>query len=115
MRKTDKKIDNQIRESLTLVCDDALNQIEGFQWLTHTVNYSNFPSSLKIVGVFDTDTQLESFQASEQKQWFSALVSKRLNTINITFKNIDKHILFDTEQACDLNSNGNWARRLSTH
>jgi len=46
MRKTDKKRDNTLRLALTEVCDIALKDIAGFQWLTHCVNYSNFPQSL---------------------------------------------------------------------
>ena len=54
MRKSDKKIENQIREVLTDVCEDTLKSYEGFLWVTHTVNYSSFPQSLKIICVFET-------------------------------------------------------------
>ena len=49
MRKTDKKIDKQIISALTEVCDSALKAFTGFEWLTHRVNYTNFPKSLKIM------------------------------------------------------------------
>lgn len=49
MRKTDKKIENNIRISLTKVCEQALKEVDGFLWLTHTVNYSKFPESLQIL------------------------------------------------------------------
>ena len=58
MRKTDKKMDNQLRHVLTEVCEVALKDINGFQWLTHVVNYSNFPKSLQVVCVFDTNENL---------------------------------------------------------
>lgn len=45
MRKTDKKTDNKLREVLTGVCDDALEEFAGFKWLTHLVNYDDFPKS----------------------------------------------------------------------
>ena len=63
MRKTDKKIDKQLRETLTQVCDTALKDYCGFEWLTHTVNYSDFPSSLHITCVFDTNEHLDGFIA----------------------------------------------------
>ena len=52
--KTQKKIDNNIRLALTDACEQLLDTIPGFQWLTHQANYSNFPASLLITCVFDT-------------------------------------------------------------
>jgi len=54
MKKTDKKMDNHIRRVLTDVCETSLTDISGFAWLTHTVNYAQFPQSLKVICVFDT-------------------------------------------------------------
>ncbi|MEZ8826067.1 Fis family transcriptional regulator [Vibrio amylolyticus] len=113
MRKTDKKLDNQIRETLTLVCDDALEQIAGFQWLTHSVNYDNFPNTLKITCVFDTAEELSNFNGSENKAWLTDLIRQRLGSINVSLKNAGKHITFDTEEACTNENDGNWARQLS--
>ena len=59
MRKSDKKLDNQLRLVLTDVCETALKEVEGFQWLTHVVNYSNFPQSLRVVCVFDTNENFD--------------------------------------------------------
>lgn len=58
MRKSDKKLDNAIRNALIDVCKQAQRSFEGFQWLTHSVNYDNFPNSLKIICVFNTDEHL---------------------------------------------------------
>ncbi|HCC80946.1 MAG TPA: Fis family transcriptional regulator, partial [Methylophaga sp.] len=44
MRKTDKKIDNELRLKLTDVCEQGLKNIAGFQWLTHLVNYDDYPN-----------------------------------------------------------------------
>lgn len=112
MRKTDKKLDNQIRIALTQVCETALKQIEGFEWLTHTVNYTQFPQSLKVVCVFDTNEQLTGYLTSTQKQQLAELVKQELLSLNIKIKNIDKHIAYDTEENCTEQHNGNWAFRL---
>ena len=48
MRKTDKKLENTLIAALTEVCEAALEAFDGFQWLTHFVNYSHFPSSQKM-------------------------------------------------------------------
>lgn len=55
MRKSDKKLDNEIIRQLTEVCETMKPQLSGFVWLTHTVNYQRFPASLNITLVFNED------------------------------------------------------------
>ena len=55
MRKSDKKIDNEIIRRLTEVCEAAKQRCTGFVWLTHEVNYQRFPQSLKVTLVFDDE------------------------------------------------------------
>lgn len=66
MRKSDKKTDNQIIKALTEVCESAKFETQGFVWLTHTVDYSRFPQSLKVTLVFNDevseDLLLQEFQ-----------------------------------------------------
>ena len=112
MRKTDKKIDNQIRAKLTDVCELALKEYSGFQWLTHLVNYSNFPKSLQVICVFDSNESLAKFKAGNSEQILLALIEKNLIQLNINLNNIKKHIRFDTEENCIKSHNGNWAKRL---
>lgn len=114
MRKTDKKIDNQLRLVLTDACEAALKEIDGFQWLTHRVNYSNFPKSLKIICVFETNEQLANFTSNSKssKKLFTALIQTKLNETAVNFKNVTEHILYDTEENCATDHHGNWADRL---
>lgn len=81
MRKTDKKIDNHLRLVLTQVCEIALKDIDGFQWLTHRVNYANFPRSLKVVCVFDRRQHLASFLSSKSHADLSTLIQAKLSEI----------------------------------
>lgn len=113
MRKSDKKLDNQLRKVLTDVCENALKHIDGFKWLTHTVNYSNFPNSLKVICVFDTNESLDNYLLSKSNNQLQLLVANELNRLGIKLKNITNHVLFDTEENCDLQHNGNWAKRLA--
>jgi len=112
MRKTDKKRDNQLRLVLTQACDTALKEIDGFAWLTHIVNYSNFPNSLQVVCVFDTNEQLASYRASTANNRLTALIQHQLTDIGIKLKNVADHISFDSEQDCADEHGGNWAKRL---
>ena len=67
--KTQKKIDNNVRKALTAACEDCLKDVPGFQWLTHQANYTNFPASLFVTCVFDTDEQLEVQLTADQGYW----------------------------------------------
>ena len=110
MRKTDKKRDNTLRLALTEVCDMALKEIRGFQWLTHRVNYSNFPQSLKIICVFDTNESLISFEKSHHSVTLEAFIQAKLG--KITLKNISKHIAYDSEENCHKEHDGQWVKRV---
>jgi hypothetical protein len=113
MRKTDKKIDNQLRTVLTDVCEVALKEIDGFLWLTHWVNYSDFPKSLKVVCVFDTNENLSSFMSQESRADLSTLIQAKLLGVNVKLKNMTDHILYDTEQNVEREHHGKWAGRLT--
>jgi len=114
MRKSDKKIDKQLCVVLTHVCETALKKVTGFQWLTHLVNYANFPQSLQVVCVFDTEEHLESYLASKQNQQLVLLIQTEFDQLGIKLKSINKHVSYDTEEACSMQHNGNWASRLAT-
>lgn len=111
MRKTDRKLENNIRIALTSVCEEALKQIHGFQWLTHFVNYEKFPSSLKVICIFDSNENLTVFNASEDKIVLIHLIQTQLKKIDIIFKHPQKQLHFDTEENCLKENNGDWAKR----
>jgi len=113
MRKSDKKIDNQLRLVLTDVCEVALKQVDGFQWLTHSVNYSAFPRSLKVVCVFDTNQNLAVFMSQKSKAELTSLIKAKLSTVDVKVKNVADHIIYDTEQNCETEHQGKWADRLA--
>ena len=115
MRKTDKKIENQLRRALTSVCEIALKEIDGFQWLTHLVNYGHFPKSLKIIFVFDTEENLRKFKSDERKEKLTSLTQAQLREISVDIKNLNNHLSYDTEESCLKEHNGKWADRLSNY
>ena len=98
MKKTDKKIDNSIRTALTEVCEIALNEVDGFQWITHLVNYKYFPESLSVVCVFGTDNDLSNILNTHQDDYLKKLIKERLGNVGIHIKNINRQVTFDTEE-----------------
>ena len=114
MKKQDKKLDNSIIKALTQACDKALEEYPGFCWLTHRVNYNQFPQSLKIICVFENNLQVnELLKSSDYKPFIQNIVS-HLNQLDIKFKKAESHIFFDNEEDCSREHNGNWQIRLST-
>jgi hypothetical protein len=108
MRKTDKKIDNALREVLTEVCDTALKNYDGFKWITHFANYNNFPGSLSVVCIYDTNEQLEKTDVNGLR----ILISEKLLSIDINIIDIRRHVNFDTEENCINENNGKWKERF---
>ncbi|WP_440875965.1 Fis family transcriptional regulator [Thalassotalea sp. PLHSN55] len=113
MRKSDKKLDNQLTKALTQVCESALKDINGFNWLTHLVNYNNFPKSLKIVCVFDSDESLKNYLHSSAKETIQSAINAQFKCLDIKLSNIKAHILYDTEEQCLNQHQGHWGNRLS--
>jgi hypothetical protein len=106
MRKSDKKIENLLITSLKGACEDALGVYEGFEWLTHAVNYQKYPDSLLIICMFDTNENLSKTINKDNGDEFKALIAAKLLLGGIQLKDAGKHIKFDTEEALK-NRSGN--------
>lgn len=110
--KTEKKIDNNVRLALTAACDQFLEDVPGFQWLTHQANYTNFPASLLVTCVFDTPEQQQQAERNEHATQMRKLIQAKLLKVGVKFKALNQQILFDSEAACTEENDGNWASRL---
>ncbi|MCP8899486.1 hypothetical protein [Gilvimarinus xylanilyticus] len=108
MRKSDKKKENAIIRALTQACEIAKDRGDGFEWLTHFVDYERFPQSLQVVCVYSTNEQLARTDRGE----ICSLIQTSLASINIQLGNIRKHVSFDTEENCERDNNGDWNKRL---
>ncbi|SBS30391.1 hypothetical protein MAQ5080_01655 [Marinomonas aquimarina] len=115
MRKTDKKLDNQIRETLTELCDELLDLQVQFQWLTHLVDYDRFPQSLKVVCIFESEQAQQAFAQSPHLASLQNNLKARLKALNIALKDVNKHLFLDNEEACERTHQGKWAERLRQH
>jgi len=114
MKKSDKKIDNTLRLALTEVCEMALEEVSGFQWLTHIVHFPAFPSSLSIICVFETNKALEEANCSGQLSIFERLTQDAFQRHGIAIKHIKQHIYFDTEENCEQQHAGKWKDRFQS-
>jgi hypothetical protein len=113
MKKSDKKIENSIREALTAVCELALEDVAGFNWITHFVNYNDFPDSLSIVCVFASNDELASVVSTHQNDYLRTLIREKLAAAGIPIANMRHQVSFDTQEACDNQHDGKWHLRFS--
>lgn len=111
--KTNQKLDDNICKALTIACESSLHDIVGFSWLTHRVNYTNFPGSLVITCVFNTDEEIEAMLALKQDEILRATIQKQLLKVGVVVKNIKLCVRFDSEHACELQHGGQWSERLA--
>jgi len=112
LTKTTKKLDDNVCKALTIACDDSLHVIEGFAWLTHRANYTNFPASLIVTCVFETEVDIQKIQNTDQANEFRKSIQKQLLKVGVIIKNINKNIHFDSEEACNIYHQGLWSERL---
>jgi hypothetical protein len=96
--KTEKKIDNNIRLALTTACELFLDDISGFQWLTHHANYSNFPASLSITCVFDTDERQDQADQNGDLTKMRKMIQTKLLKIGVKLKAPKQQIVFECEE-----------------
>jgi len=113
LSKTNQKIDNNVCKALTLACESSLHEVSGFVWLTHRANYTNFPASLVITCVFNTNAEIIEMKAEQQDEFLRATIQKQLLKIGVVVKNIKQCVRFDSEQACQLQHEGQWSERLA--
>lgn len=112
MKKSDKKTEQAIINALTDVCDEAKTHITGFEWLTHTVNYKNFPASLRVACVFvDAASQQQAIDQHKAEQLLMD-IQNTLKHCDIQIKT--SQISIDNEEACNAQHQGDWQLRLST-
>lgn len=113
LSKTNQKIDNNVCKALTIACESSLHEVAGFVWLTHRANYTNFPASLVITCVFNTDEEIEAMKALQQDEFLRATIQKQLLKIGVVVKNIKQCVRFDSEEACQRQHRGEWSERLA--
>jgi len=113
LSKANQKIDNNVCKALTIACESSLHQVAGFVWLTHRANYTNFPSSLVITCVFNTNDEIAAMKTEQQDELLRLSIQKQLVKVGVVVKNIKQSVHFDSEEACQQQHGGEWSDRLA--
>ena len=113
LNKTNQKIDNSICKALTVACESSLHVVSGFEWLTHRVNYTNFPASLVITCVFETEADIETMKEQHQDELLRNAIQQQLLKVGVVLKSSKQQVRFDSEEACLQQHQGEWPKRLA--
>src|SRR5476649_225271 len=100
------RLERRLVATLTEACETAKAEIPGFDWLTHTVDYANFPQSLRVIWVFDTRANQDHALASGADQRMRELTAAALQEADVAAVNIDRCVRFDSEEACSAQHGG---------
>lgn len=113
VKSTVKKLDNNVIKALTLVCEQAKQEIDGFDWLTHRADYSNFPGSLVVTCVFVSENHVNQAKTASQDALLRKLIHKQLLKAGILLKDPRRNVRLDSEEACTASHGGDWDKRLT--
>jgi hypothetical protein len=107
------RIERRLIAALTHACETAKAEIIGFDWLTHEVDYQAVAQSLCVVWVFDTQANKDQALAAGQDKRMIELTSLALSDAEVTIKHVQRHVRFDSEEACMASHAGDWVKRLA--
>ena len=98
---------------LTQACEAGQAEIVGFAWLTLRVDYQNFPASLMVTWVFDTQANRDRALANGQGERMAELTAEAFSNADISVSAVSAHLAFDSEEQCQRVEAGNWQQRLA--
>ncbi|AJP53435.1 MULTISPECIES: hypothetical protein [Pseudomonas] len=112
-KRDSARIERRLVATLTDACETAKAEIPGFEWLTHTVNYADFPHSLRITWVFDTRANQAHAVATGLDARLRELTATALHDAEIPPVHLARCVHVDSEEACHAQHGGNWRLRLT--
>ncbi|MES2817914.1 MAG: hypothetical protein V4812_02890 [Pseudomonadota bacterium] len=107
------QIERRLIDALTRACETAKAEMVGFAWLTHVVDYHCFPSSLRVVWVFDTQGDQDRALANDLGQRMRELTAQAFGEADIHLSPVAATVSFDNEAQCQRANAGNWPQRLA--
>ena len=115
-KRNHARIERRLIASLTDACETAKAEIVGFDWLTHEADYQAFPQSLRVIWVFDTKVNKDRALGAGLDKRMVELTSMALDNADVTTRNVERNVYFDSEEECAASQGGDWVKRLAkTH
>ncbi|RAR64654.1 hypothetical protein BCL93_101479 [Onishia taeanensis] len=113
-KKASRQMERRLTQALTKACETAKPLLPGFAWLTHLVDYHRFPESLRVVWVFETQTDMTHALKGHGRRQMAELTEAALFEVGADIADIDAHLDVDCEEECRRVHGGDWERRLAT-
>lgn len=98
LKRKYSSIERELIRTLTLACETAKSEIVGFQWLTHDVDYEQFPQSLVVTWMFDSEANKARALACADKARMLALTLAAFDEVGISVSSIADHVAFSVER-----------------
>ncbi|OPA87593.1 hypothetical protein BFW86_19250 [Pseudomonas fluorescens] len=112
-KRDSARLERQLIATLTDACETAKAEIPGFEWLTHTVDYTAFPHSLRVTWVFDTRANKDRALTAGADQRMRELTAAALHKADVPPLPMARCVQFDSEEECQLKHAGDWRVRLA--
>ncbi|VVO29919.1 hypothetical protein [Pseudomonas fluorescens] len=112
-KREQAQIERLLVATLTEACETAKAELVGFAWLTHEVDYAEFPFSLRVVWVFETQAQKDQALASGQGGRMIELTAQAFSEAQVLLSPVSAHVQFDSEEECQRANGGKWPQRLA--
>ncbi|MCS3511261.1 hypothetical protein [Pseudomonas grimontii] len=107
------RLERRLIATLIDACETAKTEIPGFDWLTHTVDYTTFPQSLRVIWVFDSRASKEHALSTGADQRMRELTAAALHDADVHGASMERCVHFDSEEECRLRHDGDWRLRLA--
>ncbi|MBC3953409.1 hypothetical protein [Pseudomonas triticifolii] len=112
-KREQAQTERRLIAALTQSCETAKSEIAGFCWLTHEVDYAQFPDSLQVIWVFDTVSAKDQALSQGLDKRMIQLTAGALDELDIRLTQLPRHVHVDSEEQCQRENGGDWALRLS--
>ena len=108
-----KRLENELNHALGSACESAREEVPGFQWVTHIVDFSDVRSSIQVIWVFDSNQSLARALRDGYESYLTHLASEALSEAGVAVSDIRQHVDFDSEEECARVHGGDWKVRLT--
>ncbi|WP_290652649.1 hypothetical protein [Aquisalimonas sp.] len=114
MNQTERKrLEERLSAMLGKACEAAREELSGFQWVTHVLDYDDPQRSIQVVWVFDSNDHLANALRQGHDAYLTHLTSEAFEAAGLQVTDVQRHVSFDSEEECTRVHAGDWRVRLT--
>lgn len=92
------KIERRLSRALRAACKVAENEVSGFAWVTHAVDYKEYPDTLMVTWVFDSPASLREAMENGVHDRLCTLTAEAFAKSGVRIEDATPHVRFDHER-----------------